>query len=273
MKADKGFTLVEVLLYATVFAIAASFLVGILVIALRVQNRETASAEVTQQAEFVMQNIQYYVRGSALIDLDVPNGQATSTLKLLTTGSSTDPTLIYANATKTAIYIKQGSSEAYRLTNDKVNIGNFNVTKYENPGGHAIAQIDLTLNYNTSTAPQFSDISKTLRSAIARVSAATFDSNLLPNSSGNLDFGSAAAYWKDAYFSGNVTLPGGIWRSDGNVGIGTNSPNARLTVVGGDAATTNAGSGIIVKTPNGSSCYRIAVNNSGVVTSTSVACP
>ncbi|MBI2566052.1 MAG: hypothetical protein HYV63_03315 [Candidatus Schekmanbacteria bacterium] len=61
--------------------------------------------------------------------------------------------------------------------------------------------------------------------------------------------------------------------SDGDVGIGTSSANARLQVAGGDAAISTQGTGLILRATDGSNCFRLTVNNSGVLSTAPVACP
>lgn len=58
-----------------------------------------------------------------------------------------------------------------------------------------------------------------------------------------------------------------------NVGIGTTAPTTTLQVAGGDISTTTAGNGLIVKSPDGSVCARIGIDNSGTIVATSIACP
>ncbi|MFM2392728.1 MAG: hypothetical protein RLZZ546_710 [Bacteroidota bacterium] len=57
-----------------------------------------------------------------------------------------------------------------------------------------------------------------------------------------------------------------------NVGISESNPSAKLEVSGGDIYLDNLDAGVIVRSPNGK-CWRLTVNNSGNVISTSVACP
>lgn len=59
---------------------------------------------------------------------------------------------------------------------------------------------------------------------------------------------------------------------DANVGIGTYTPTAKLHVVGGDVYVNSIGSGVIIRSPNGS-CFRITVSDSGTLGTTSVGCP
>ncbi|HEX3144001.1 MAG TPA: hypothetical protein VHQ64_08520 [Pyrinomonadaceae bacterium] len=61
--------------------------------------------------------------------------------------------------------------------------------------------------------------------------------------------------------------------SSGNVGIGTNSPNAKLQVTSGDVYVQTQGKGIILRATDGSSCFRVTVNNAGTLSASSVTCP
>ena len=60
--------------------------------------------------------------------------------------------------------------------------------------------------------------------------------------------------------------------SSGNVGIGTTNPGAKLAVAG-DVYADNAGSGVIVKSPDGTKCARIGISNTSTETFTVIACP
>ncbi len=58
-----------------------------------------------------------------------------------------------------------------------------------------------------------------------------------------------------------------------NVGIGTQTPATKLHVAGGDMHTSDAGAGLIVKSPDGTKCARIGIDNTGAIALTSVTCP
>ncbi len=60
--------------------------------------------------------------------------------------------------------------------------------------------------------------------------------------------------------------------SNGNVGVGSSIPAARFQVTGGDAYVGSIGSGVILRSPNGS-CFRMTVSNGGVLSTAAVACP
>jgi hypothetical protein len=58
-----------------------------------------------------------------------------------------------------------------------------------------------------------------------------------------------------------------------NVGIGTFRPLTPLHVATGDIYDSQAGSGVIVKSPDGTRCARIGIDNSGALVATAVTCP
>lgn len=61
-------------------------------------------------------------------------------------------------------------------------------------------------------------------------------------------------------------------KNKNNIGINEISPGAKLEVSGGDLYLDNLDAGVIIRSPNGK-CWRLTVNNSGVISSTAVNCP
>jgi len=93
----------------------------------------------------------------------------------------------------------------------------------------------------------------------------------LNHGSGNLEFATAP----ENISGDNVSiLPNTklVITSEGKVGIGTAMPYSKLEVAGGDIRTLTAGNGFIVKSPNGSLCKKIGIDNSGNIIATSVSC-
>ena len=63
-----------------------------------------------------------------------------------------------------------------------------------------------------------------------------------------------------------------IISQDGMVGIGTESPTAKLTVADGDVYVTDSTKGIILTAPGGG-CFRVTVDNAGNLSTSSITCP
>lgn len=59
---------------------------------------------------------------------------------------------------------------------------------------------------------------------------------------------------------------------NGNIGIGTSNPAAKVQVASGDVYIQDVNRGVIMKSPDGS-CWRMTVSNAGAPVLTKVACP
>lgn len=224
-----GFSLLEILIYTAIIGIVGSFFSGILLSVTRIQNQQNASTEVNQQLNFVISNIQRVIRESSYVDITA--GTVATTLTLKMPDPAKDPTVIKITSGK--VTLQQGGSSLIDLTTSAVTVDKLAFLKITNYPGHDSVQIDVTLSHNTSN-PQM-QFTKSLTSAVARVSAATFDSDIVPGSDNAYDVGLGGARWQDLNLSGEIKI-GGISgdgagkvacvKSDGNLGTCTNQPNA-----------------------------------------------
>jgi type II secretory pathway pseudopilin PulG len=255
IKEKKGFSLVELLVYIGIFVAASVFLVSMLIIFTQINIRQKSVNEVNDQIYFVNNTIQRLIKDSSLIDME--SGVGTSTISLRMASSTLDPTKVYLNEEENIIYLSEGSFSPIPLTDSNVVVDTFEVTKYENPGSNATLDVFLMLSYNTEN--QKANFKKSLRTAISRVSAATFDSSVLPNSDGSYDIGNTNKKWNDGYFSGSL-------------GIGVSPVASAGLKTDSDIAISDSSKGLILKSPGGT-CYRLTVDNGGNTTSTAVSCP
>ena len=103
---------------------------------------------------------------------------------------------------------------------------------------------------------------------------ATNNSDLQMDAAGN-----SIGFEKDIAIAIGVNSELGCITGDGcfvatntnNVGVGTDNPKAKLQVRNGDVSLETIGTGIILKSPNGN-CWKITINNAGVITSVAVPC-
>lgn len=234
--ARSGFTLMELLVFAAIFVVVSISFLAILTSVARVYVRESSANEVNQQSVFVLQTIQRFIEQSSGIETGV--GVDSTSLKLRMPSLSQDPTYIYLGGLSMGgvagqLYIKQtddSGAVATPITTDDVRITNLSFIRRSNSAnasaaGHDSVSVAFTMEFNTADTEKM--FSYALKSAIARVSAATFDSNVVPPAGNpNLKLGTSAEKWKSVndliHFSGS------------NVGIGPSavSPATTLDVAG-----------------------------------------
>lgn len=259
----KAFTLVELLIFLGIFAGTSAAFITILITVTRVQVRQASVADVSEQSQFLLQQVQYYISRSSLVD--IPQDTPTSTLRLLTGIAAQDPT--YITLASGTVYLQQTATGTLQaLTSNKLTVSDLTFTRRANVPAHDAVSVSFTLAYNTVNLQQA--FSQMLQTSVARVSAATFDSNILPSTSTTLNLGLSGQIWnsinQSIYFNGaNVGIgmltplyaldvAGGLRVSQtstfsGNVGIGTINPTAPLTIqsiLNGQGLTINGASGV-----------------------------
>lgn len=240
MHRQKGFTLVELLIYSVIFAGVSLTLVYFLSTFFRVSGYQASSSEVASQANFILGKIQNEIATSTLVvvndmatsdpaydEVDQFPGTPRSRLVLKarneTTGGAGDtesPVLIYKNGTN--VVLKRGNGAETVLNNASVAVTSLAFTKISTPPGKDVVLIDLTLQYQSPNAVD--RISRDFTLGVSRAQAAAFDSSLTPGG-GGLGLGTGAAKWASLFLSGDATIDGSITLTDGN----TNTTNNSIT--------------------------------------------
>ncbi|MDP1688802.1 MAG: prepilin-type N-terminal cleavage/methylation domain-containing protein [bacterium] len=289
-KSGAGFTLIETLIYISIFAMVGGLLVNILVDSLKLNTEGQSTRAVTEEGRFVVETVKRLVRESSLIDMSTTTPQGTLILRM---NDSTKRDFVHVYASGTKIYMAEGvigndgaSSTPCSsiiapvcalnaLTDDKVSVNSLSFRRFSNAPGNDTLQIDFTLSYNTSATS--SKFSKAFQTGIARVSAAVFDSDLIPN--GSKSIGVSGQKWLDGYFSGDLNVGRSIIAGGSNlfkvdstnnkIGIGTSNPLKKLHISGGDVYIDGNGKLIFYAT---STCYSLSFNENGSFSTSSVSC-
>ncbi len=116
---QKGFTLVELVLYVSICSILLLTISSFLTFLLGARVRSQAITEVNQQGFQIMSLITQTIRNGRSIQ--VPNmGTSSSTLSITTGNALLNPTIFYLSST--TLQIKEGSKIAVPLTNSRVQI-------------------------------------------------------------------------------------------------------------------------------------------------------
>lgn len=255
VKSNRGFTLVELLLYVAIFAVTAGIITSVMVNAIKIQGNESGSTEVNNQLNYVLTTTQRLVQQSSEIEYAYPTGSPTTTtvcstgyctleLRIQGQGAANDylydPTFIISSSTPNGVYLQRGATGTpVLLTNGQIVVNNMQFTIYTIPGGNSTVQVNASFSYNTAN-PQLS-VTKTLESAIGRVSAATFDSNILPSSDNSLSIGlggGSPVRWSNLFLS-NI------------LGLGTSTANPSAFSAGN--MYYNTASNTVMVSTNGSS--------------------
>src|SRR3989344_3411490 len=250
LDSKSGFTIMELIIFAAIFALTAISFITVLVSVTRVQVSQSSVAEVNQQSQFLLQTLQRYIERSSAVEMTAD--EATSTLKLRMSDTASDPTYIYTLANR--VYIKE---------TDGGTPAPLSFTKRENPGGRDSVSLAFTVEYANEN--MYQKAAHDLRTSVTRVSAAVFDSDIVPpGGAGNTyRLGVSAQDWK--------SINNTIFFSGTNVGIGV-TPAAKLQIASGDVYIDTVAKGVIQRSADGT-CWRLSVSNAGALSAASTTCP
>lgn len=222
LRSKSGYTVLELIIYVSLFALIGTSLVGVLSTAIKVQNNQGSTGEVSGQLDLVFRTVSRLVRESSNIEKVYEGNNESApcstycSVKLRMSKPSEDPTIVRSDQSR--VYLRQGTGAESELTSSKVSVDSFILAKNEISGGHAVLDIDLTLRYVSANPAQA--LARSISGAVGRVSAATFDDHLLPNTSG-WNLGSSTTKWNDGWFSGSMVIEGALRLGNSAAPVGT----------------------------------------------------
>jgi streptogramin lyase/type II secretory pathway pseudopilin PulG len=207
----KGFSIIELLIYTAVFSIVVITFITVFVVIIRIQNSQSASAEVETQSQYVLQQMQYNIEQASLIDMPLDTPSTTLTLRM--SSSSTDPTQITLSGG--TLYLQQtASGDPQALTSGQVIVSNLSFTRHDYNNANDSVNISFTISYNTANPQQ-------AFSQIVRTSVAPLNENGIKYL---FEFGSSGT--STGQFEGPtgvaINPSGNVYIADTNFGTSTN---------------------------------------------------
>jgi hypothetical protein len=165
----KGFTLIELLVFVAIFALIIGSFVTILVAVISLQSNQSAIAEVSEQSQFFIQQIQYYVSGARLADMPLDSATNKIVLREPASASIIDPTVIYVGGG--VAYLQQGATSAQAFTSSAVSISNFSVTRHYNinssSSAFGVESVSYSFTMSSASAPNGTSYSQSFQGSVA----------------------------------------------------------------------------------------------------------
>lgn len=147
LSGQKGFTLVELLLYVAISTVIILSVVGLIQVVLEARVKHQTVSEVEQQGQQAAQLIGQNLRNSGKV-CSPALGASGTTLSVDPTGTACTTVNVF-DISSGALRIKEGAAAAVNLTNTKVTVSGLSV-KNLGLGNKGSAQVKFTITYNYS---------------------------------------------------------------------------------------------------------------------------
>jgi len=143
-KYKKGFTLVELMLYATIFCVVIAVMAGFLWNIILGNIKETGYQEAQQNARFVLSKISQETKKATAINTPLP-GATSNILSLAMATPNLDPTIFDVDSGRLRIRYGFPEKVSY-LTSDQVIIDNLQFTNLSYPGTPGTIRLEMVIN-------------------------------------------------------------------------------------------------------------------------------
>ncbi|HZE69254.1 MAG TPA: DNRLRE domain-containing protein [Pyrinomonadaceae bacterium] len=137
-------------------------------------------------------------------------------------------------------------------------------------GINGVHEADASVNVGIGTTAPTARLTVFADSTSPVENTATFRAPNIGANQSHIHYGTTGDWYiRSASNTGKVILQD----SGGNVGIGTSAPTAQLHVQGGNIYIGAAGQGIILKSPDGTTCRVLTIDNAGAMVLSTISCP
>jgi len=163
-KTQRGFTLLELLLYLAIVSLIVGSLSAFLIFSFQMRIKNQTIAEVEQQGKQVMQLIMQTARNAEAINSPAISATSTSVSFDVVTASK-DPTVFSLSGN--ALRIQEGTSSAVVLTNSRVSASGLQIYNVSRTGTPGIIRIQFILSSVNPTGRDEYTYSKTFYASAA----------------------------------------------------------------------------------------------------------
>lgn len=161
IKNQKGFTLIEVLIYIAVSSVLFITVISFVRNMLMVRNKVTILSKVQQNARYAMTRMVKEIRyAEDLIVIDQ------NTLRLSVSDTSRDPVIFDLQGG--ILYMKEGTGDFYAITGNDVKVGSVLFEDRTTPNSANIVKITLTVSHPDVSLSQDSQATIDLDTYVAR---------------------------------------------------------------------------------------------------------
>jgi len=130
MRNRTGFSLIELLITMAIFSIVAISFTVVFIAIVNVQTHQSSRTEVSQQSQFLVQQLQYYIGSARLADMSLD--AVTTTLTLRMSSLTLDPAIV--TVASGTVYLTQGSGAPQPITSNRVSVSSTSFTRHFNFG-------------------------------------------------------------------------------------------------------------------------------------------
>lgn len=144
-KQQKGFTLIEILLYISLSVVMVALLAGVGSNVLSSLTKAKAHGEIQYNAQFAMERVRALVKEAQSVDIPVKSATS-STLSLTMSDISKNPTII--EVVEGRMYIQEGNSEPQILTGKNILITSSEFSNVTYDGGVGSVRVAFQMGLN-----------------------------------------------------------------------------------------------------------------------------
>ncbi|MFH1308492.1 MAG: prepilin-type N-terminal cleavage/methylation domain-containing protein [Patescibacteria group bacterium] len=161
-----GFTLVEALVYISIFVIIIVFIIAFIFWLFQSYTKIKVTKEILDNAMRVMDTISYEIKGADNIYISTSNANQISLETKRYSSAEEETSYIDFYACEDKVCFKKESQNPFFLISDKLEVSNLSFTRVVT-GGFESVKIDLTMNYKNPSGREEYESSITLSSNVS----------------------------------------------------------------------------------------------------------